>query len=200
LFIEVRPARYNVSYNALYAARLVFGTNDSGLIVPNGQTATNQYRPQTINGFTFVPRILQGFAPSTSAWPATQTNNAQLVAEPASNEWDDIVCRTLVGCAGINSKPWSTATVDGYGRFTNLRDEFQIGSSSASYADICQQAPLLPNTLFPWRGGRYKLGSYSCGPCASCGVTLASQTVQLLNGNTGVTVTMCWRQVLELVL
>lgn len=193
LLIARNTARYNLTYNALYAAGAVFGTNDNGLIVPSGAVATNQYKPQIIASFTYIPRLLQGLPSSVSAYPATATNNTSLTADPGSNEWDDIMGAIIGGTARWTG---DTATA----KLTQLRDDFGAYLGATCAADYCQGLPNIANTTTLWRGGRLASATWNPGPCASIPVASVSTTSSTLNGSTGQSVFPVWRPVLELVL
>lgn len=88
LYIARSTARYAQTFNSLYQAGAVYGTNDNGPVVPTGAVATNQYKPQTVGAYTFIPRILKGM-PDSSALPASKADKDAV--QLASHEFDDIM-------------------------------------------------------------------------------------------------------------
>lgn len=196
LFIAKQPGRYNVSYNNIYSAGLVYGTNDNGAVVPSGVTATNQYKPIMIAGtYLMIPRLLQGLPVNTTAYPTTANFNSWLATDPGSNEWDD-----LMGIL-VFAQRWTADT--NYGRHTNVRNDL---TSTVPYGctDYCQIPPLMPNTNALTRGGRADANNalYYPGSLTTIAVNTVVASQQSLGGATvaaGYT-SLSWRPVLELVL
>jgi hypothetical protein len=198
LFIARGILRYGIPYNTLYQLGLIYGTNDNGLVTPSGITATNQYKPLVIGGFTVLPRILQGMPASQSGIPATSNNNSLLTAALASNEWDDIM-GAIVSTTGAYSPRFVGDKL--YGSLTNLRDEFGAYVSNVAISDLCQQWAGLANTSAPWRGGRVNSAGAGWNPgCAGSIVTNSTTLTGTMNAAAGLTIYPAWRPVLELVL
>lgn len=200
LFIPRGIFRYAVLYKNLYLTGLVYGTNDTGLSVPSGTAATNQYRPINIKNFTFIPRLFQGLPNTATVVPAVATNNSVLATDPGSNEWDDIT-----GAINNGQARWATDVNAVNNSIASMRDEFgPYISISTHVADHCQQPASFTdkaNSLL--RGGRYcngSVGQWYSGTALAIPVSTGSvSTGQFASISSTVTVYPGWRPVLELV-
>jgi hypothetical protein len=97
LFVARSGIRHSLTYNDVYAAGAVFGTNDNGVVVPTGATPVNQYRPLTVGEFTVIPRLLKGSSEG-KAFPASVLYPT---AKIDSNEYDDILGRFALSGAFV---------------------------------------------------------------------------------------------------
>lgn len=200
LFIPRGIFRYAVLYKNLYLNGLVYGTNDTGLSVPSGTAATNQYRPLNIKNFTFIPRLLQGLQNTATNVPATTNNNSYLTTNPGSNEWDDIT-----GALNNGQPSWSTDTNAASNSIASMRDEFgPFVTVSTHVTDHCQQPTSFTDKASSLlRGGRYcngTAGVWFSGTALAIPVINGSVSVNQFAGQAStVTVYPCWRPVLELV-
>ncbi|MCK9234847.1 MAG: BspA family leucine-rich repeat surface protein [Gammaproteobacteria bacterium] len=59
-FVAKTPLRYNITYQQLYNAGLVFGTPDNGKQIPSTSIPTNQLRLVELEGKTYKVRLIQG--------------------------------------------------------------------------------------------------------------------------------------------
>ncbi|BAQ02712.1 hypothetical protein AVU38_gp184 [Ralstonia phage RSL2] len=192
LFVARTMYKYNIAYTTLYSAGAVFGTNDNGLLVPGGATATNQYHPQTINGFTLIPRILKGL-PDNAALPA----NVALTGAAAlpTNEYDDIL-----GSFMSPIKYTGDVTNNVLGR--QDWDLYPAMGASYGITEHCQQTSGFTNAnLGLLRGGRATnvLPVYP-GSLSNMAVTAGYAGTTLWNALGVSNIYGGWRQVLELVL
>lgn len=130
LFIARGGLRYSIVYNDLYQAGAVFGTNNNGLVVPTGATATNQYRPLNVGDFTFTPRLLKGAATGT-ALPGNRF--IRPAVKPASCEYDDIM--GMFASGGVFTNDPNAAL---FGRM----DEVLFPSMAAATYRLDMTAPL----------------------------------------------------------
>lgn len=195
LFIASLPLRYALPFSAIYNAGAVYGTNDNGLVIPQGLAGVNQYKPVTINSnITVIPRLLQGLPATTSVLPGVITYDNGLLAAPGSNEWDDII-------GSLHNVPRWNGDVS-YGTLGNLPEELMIPSSGANqttYMDFCQQVPALANSIVLLRGAR-NTGGYYPGSLNSLTPSAVSGTLGGIANQPSTTPYGAWRPVLELVL
>lgn len=188
LFISRGAVKVAISFNHLYNAGVVYGTNDNGPVVPSGQTPTNQYRPQTIAGYTFVPRLLKG-QPDGSAFPAVKPDATAVQA--ASHEYEDILSQF------INS-PRSTSDLS-YGRFARNDVVHLPGTSSYSHSEHVQQQAGWDVTKIITRGQR--LNDNITPRLTTIFQPLPTTTnASFANGGGTYSIYLCWRPVLELVI
>lgn len=91
-----------VTYNALYAAGLVYGVNASA--PPNAsigdQTAVNQYRPIEFKGQKYIPRLMRGFSDGPQndwqGWNWAQDSIPDSISPIGTvNEFNDLFFSTL---------------------------------------------------------------------------------------------------------
>lgn len=192
LFVAKNIARYALSYNSLYLAGAVYGTNDNGLVVPSGAAATNQFKPLTIGAWTVLPRIFKGLADSANL-PADRGLTLAATAL-ATNEYDDIMGSI------VNGQKYTTDTNYAlFGRFD--ADLFPPFAAGSAISDICQQSSGLTDlTKTILRGGR-SAGTATLTPGAAFGVIAANttSTTNLFTGSS-VTINYAYRPVLQLVL
>lgn len=98
LFMPKDSLKTGISWNQIYAAGAVYGTDDFGLIPAN--TKVNQYKPITfVEGdktWRLVPRLIK----------ATPTNPGTVVVGESS-EWNDLISRLVNG----TFQSWSMATL-----------------------------------------------------------------------------------------
>jgi hypothetical protein len=188
LFIARGSARNSIAFNSLYLAGAVYGTNDNGPVVPTAQAATNQYRPQTINGYTFIPRILKG-APDGSALPALKPDANAVQAEP--HEFEDIMSQF------VNAS--RSTTDETYGSFGRNDMVHLPGVSTGSYTEHVQQQAGWDNTKIITRGQRLGDGVLVRIPTV---FQPAPSTTSggFANGGGTYTIYPVWRPVLELVI
>lgn len=189
LYIARGAARYQLTYQSLYLAGAVYGTNDNGANVPSGQTPTNQYRPQTVGNYTVIPRLLKGM-PDGAAVPAANKADKD-ATQLASHEYDDIIS-TLVNAA-------RSTTDTSYSTFSR-NDEMHFTSLTQSSLDLTQQPAGWAALTGLCRGMR----SGTSQPVRVATVTmfdtnLALKTVNYAGIGNVNTVTN-WRPVLELVM
>jgi hypothetical protein len=186
IFIPRSALRYSVSYNDLYLAGVVFGTNDNGPVVPTGMTPTNQYKIQNLNGFSFVPRMMKGTADG-AALPVRKT--AADAVNPGS-EYDILIGSLL-------NTPRYIGDLS-YGNLGRIDDISGAGTSAnASYitTDLVQQMVSYNNAgQTVCRGGRVFTGP----PNVAYAVPVPVNSV--LAGVSGWSVIPQWRPILELLM
>lgn len=189
LYIALGVLRSNISYKDLYLAGAVYGTDDNGLVVPNGVTPTNQYKPINVNDFVLIPRILQGLPAAATSIPSVSSTPGQVLSEhPGSNEHDDIL-GPLVG----NGPRWPGDTDSG--KLLQLKHDFSNNDYADTGMEYRQQVPGIGNTQALMRGGNYS----SSGRTYPYNVA-ASKSVAVTAVNSGSYDDHYWRPVLELVM
>lgn len=107
LYIAKKPLKSGVSWNDIYAAGGVYGTNDNGLYP--GSPAVNQYHPMTKveNGrsWTLVPRLIR----AVNGDPASASSYS--AAGYVDSEWSQLFGRI--------ANATNDATTEKWARFTN---------------------------------------------------------------------------------
>lgn len=83
---------YNRSWNDLYHAGLVYGTDDNGPSFVKGVTPTNQYKTVTKNGDQFIVRLING-SPRNPSPTWGLVSNTYEVFDLNGCEWSDLMCR-----------------------------------------------------------------------------------------------------------
>ena len=192
LLFPNRAILRDVKYTDLYNAGIVYGTNDNGIAVPNGSTATNQYKPFVLDGTTYIPRLFKGL-PTDNAVTiklVMNANHTMLAADPGRNEWDDVI-----GAIAAAAPRWPNDT--DYCQFGAL-PEFGDILAGQMVGTLCQQTS--GNANIPIRGSRN--GNSKLFVTAWSGFTLPGAT-----NNTGqdfaestatsATIVNAWRPVLE---
>jgi hypothetical protein len=191
IFVPRSVLRDTVSYNQIYQAGAVFGTNDNGPVVPTGAVPTNQFKLQDISGFSFIPRLMKGTADG-AALPTGKLNPDATI--PAVNEYDDIMGALMM------SKRHNADTT--YGLFARIDETVcrQL-QSGAGIHDLCQQMASYNNAgLAVARGGRRYSDEPRVATIAQVPVGNASGTVATSGTFTSSMVYSGWRPILELVM
>jgi hypothetical protein len=191
IFVPRSTVRNSISFNQLYQAGAVYGTNDNGPVVPTGAVATNQFRIQDIGGFSFIPRIMKGTADG-EALPTSRLEPNDTI--PASNEYDDIMG------ALMKVKRYNSDTT--YGRFGNIEDVgVVILSSGYAVHDHCQQmASYADASLVLLRGGRRYYNEMKVATRVRYPVAATQVAVTGTAEYSNYTVIGGWRPILELVM
>lgn len=189
LLFPNRGVLSGVKYSDIYNAGVAYGTNDNGIAVPSGSTATNQYKPFVVDNITYIPRLFKGLATDDAATIklAMNASHNQLLANPGSIEWDDVV-----GAVVSYLPRWPDDT--GYASLAALPEFGETTTTST----ICQQTS--GNTSIPLRGGRnggnrFFATSYSATITATAGTSTGQDTPD--SATAGATITAVWRPVLE---
>lgn len=188
MFIPRSVLRTGVTYNQIYQAGAVFGTNDNGPVTPTGAVATNQYKLQDIGGFTFIPRLMKGTADG-AALPANKTDFD--INVPA-NEYDDIM-----GAFYPNKRHTNDVTYQAFGRINEVGAP--IYASGSATTDLCQQMASYANAgITVGRGGRRYYDDMKISTISQMAV--GNTTTANVGFGAGYTVNGAWRPILELVL
>lgn len=193
LFIPISVTRFNLSYNSVYSAGGIYGTDDDGLVTPAGALATNQFKPMIFNGYTLIPRVLKGCPMGVPAPPNRDGRVTPVTALP-DNEFDDILGMMLP----IN--PPNTLIVDKgkFGRYEEYLWPISTGAAIA-YMEMTPQPTGDILTVFPGRGGRlYNANIAMAGSNLSLNVATASMTTTFYVSSGSVQ--SAWRGILELVI
>ena len=191
LLIPNRSIVRDLKYADLYNAGLVYGTNDNGIAVPAGSTATNQYKPFIVDNTTYIPRLFKGVSSDTATvikYPMNAIHNS-LLTPPEASEWDDII-----GAIASAYPRWDGDNA--YGGITVIPEFGDAGSGIVS--TLCQQTS--GHASVPMRGSRAASGRHFTAAWSS----FISPTIATTGGqdtpdsaNINASVSTVWRPILE---
>lgn len=104
LFIPMKPLGWNKTWNDLYHAGLVYGTDDNGPGFLKGVTPTNQYKTVTKNGDQFIVRLINGSPRNPSPTWGIVSGTFE-VFDLNGCEWNDLICRVAAAVPFRQEEP-----------------------------------------------------------------------------------------------